>query len=161
MWRRHRHLLMCPEYCRRCGRLLGATAETLGHVSRGANCKGGRRQNHTDGRFAGPPLPQVCCLSNSRLGCMLVQTQSTGSCPGSGVEDVTISAPSHRLNVLSCTACLFVQDGEPFSPFSRSIVAANEDMLPSILEKTVPATKSLMEKGIDLSPWFVPEGYKV
>ena len=56
---------------------------------------------------------------------------------------------------------LVVQDGEPFSPFSRSIVVANEGMLPNILEKTVPATKSLMEKGIDLSPWFVPEGYKV
>ncbi|CAK0745527.1 Phosphatase impl1, chloroplastic [Coccomyxa viridis] len=52
-------------------------------------------------------------------------------------------------------------DGKPFSPFSRSIVVANEGMLPNILEKTVPATKSLMEKGIDLSPWFVPEGYKV
>jgi len=54
-----------------------------------------------------------------------------------------------------------LQDGEPFTPFSRSIVCANEGMLPNILEKTVPATKALMEKGIDLSPWFVPEGYKV
>ena len=56
---------------------------------------------------------------------------------------------------------MHMQDGQPFTPFSRSIVAANEAMLPAILEKTAPATKALMEKGIDLSPWFVPEGYKV
>ena len=74
-----------------------------------------------------------------------------------------MSSSVHHLIEL-CSALqymLVVQDGEPFSPFSRSIVVANEGMLPNILEKTVPATKSLMEKGIDLSPWFVPEGYKV
>jgi myo-inositol-1(or 4)-monophosphatase len=54
-----------------------------------------------------------------------------------------------------------MQDGQPFTPFSRSIVAANEAMLSAILEKTIPATRALMEKGIDLSPWFVPEGYQV
>ena len=66
-------------------------------------------------------------------------------------------APSMPVYWFPCT----LQYGEPFPPFSRSIVCANEGMLPNILEKTVPATKALMEKGIDLSPWFVPEGYKV
>ena len=54
-----------------------------------------------------------------------------------------------------------MQDGKPFSPFSRSIVAANDGIHPAILEKTEPATKGMIERGIDLSPWFVPEGYKV
>ncbi len=59
------------------------------------------------------------------------------------------------------SAKISTMDGRPFSVFSRSILAANEGIHPAILEKTKVKTDALREKGIDLSPWFVPEGYKV
>lgn len=58
-------------------------------------------------------------------------------------------------------AKITTMDGQPFSVFSRSVLAANEGIHPAILKKTKVKTEVLMQRGIDLSPWFVPEGYEV
>ncbi|CAL8460782.1 g313 [Coccomyxa elongata] len=57
-------------------------------------------------------------------------------------------------------AKITTMDGRPFTVFSRSVLAANEVIHSSILERTQPETEALMQKGIDLSPWFLPEGYQ-
>lgn len=57
-------------------------------------------------------------------------------------------------------AKITTMDGRPFTVFSRSVLATNEAIHSSILEKTQPKTEALMRKGIDLSPWFLPEGYQ-
>ena len=57
-------------------------------------------------------------------------------------------------------AKITTMDGRPFTVFSRSVLAAAEGIHSSILQKTQPKTEALMQKGIDLSPWFLPEGYQ-
>lgn len=57
-------------------------------------------------------------------------------------------------------AKITTMDGRPFTVFSRSVLASNEVIHSSILEKTQPKTEALMQKGIDFSPWFLPEGYQ-
>ncbi|CAD7704132.1 unnamed protein product [Ostreobium quekettii] len=52
-------------------------------------------------------------------------------------------------------------DGLAFSVFDRSVLATNGYVHGAILEKTEPATEKLLEDGVDLSPWFIPEGYGV
>ena len=50
-------------------------------------------------------------------------------------------------------------DGEPFSVFSRSLLASNGVIHEAILEHTAPKTEGLRKKGLDFSPWYVPSGY--
>ena len=52
-------------------------------------------------------------------------------------------------------------DGRPYSVFERSILASNTVLHDAILDKTKEETEALLEAGIDLSPWFIPEGYSV
>lgn len=53
-------------------------------------------------------------------------------------------------------------DGLPYSVFSRSLLATNDALHEAIQEHTEPAIVKLREQdGIDFSPWFVPEGFKV
>jgi myo-inositol-1(or 4)-monophosphatase len=52
-------------------------------------------------------------------------------------------------------------DGLAFSVFQRSILASNGALHGAIQEKTEAATSELRERGVDLSPWFVPKGYRV
>lgn len=58
-------------------------------------------------------------------------------------------------------AKITTMDGQPFTVFSRSVLAANDGIHPAILEKTQVKTEGLMGRGIDMSPWFLPEGYQV
>jgi len=50
-------------------------------------------------------------------------------------------------------------DGGPFSVFDRSILAVGPKLYPRVLEKTRPSVETLLSEGVDLSRWFVPEGY--
>ena len=50
-------------------------------------------------------------------------------------------------------------EGEPFSVFSRSVLASNGALHADILEYVEPKTKGLRKNGVDLSPWFIPSGY--
>lgn len=52
-------------------------------------------------------------------------------------------------------------DGLPYSVFQRSVLVSNDSLHESLLERMDPATAELREAGVDLSPWFVPEGYGV
>lgn len=45
--------------------------------------------------------------------------------------------------------------------FSRSVLAANKAVHGAVLEQTRAATMKLASQGMDLSPWFVPEGYRI
>ena len=58
-------------------------------------------------------------------------------------------------------ATITTMEGKPFSVFSRSVLAANPGIHPGILAKTQPKTEGLREKGVDPSPWYIPEGYRV
>ena len=58
-------------------------------------------------------------------------------------------------------ATITTMEGQPFTVFSRSVLAANPGIHSAILAKTQPKTEGLRQQGVDLSPWFVPEGYKV
>lgn len=52
-------------------------------------------------------------------------------------------------------------DGRAFSVFDRSVLVSNGYLHESILEKTDPVTTKLVEGGVNLSQWFVPDGYGV
>ncbi|KAL4442054.1 hypothetical protein ABPG77_011315 [Micractinium sp. CCAP 211/92] len=52
-------------------------------------------------------------------------------------------------------------DGRAFSVFDRSVLVSNGYLHEAILAKTEPATARLLDQGIDLSQWFVPQGYRV
>lgn len=52
-------------------------------------------------------------------------------------------------------------DGLPYSVFQRSVLVSNDALHEALLEKTDAATAGLREAGVDLSPWFVPDGYGV
>jgi len=52
-------------------------------------------------------------------------------------------------------------DGLPYSVFQRSVLVTNDALHGALLAETDPATAALREAGVDLSPWFVPEGYGV
>ena len=45
--------------------------------------------------------------------------------------------------------------------FSRSVLAANTAVHGAVLERTRATTEGLAAGGMDLNPWFVPEGYCV
>ncbi len=45
--------------------------------------------------------------------------------------------------------------------FSRSLLAASGAIHGDVLERTRAATEELAAGGMDLSPWFVPEGYQI
>ena len=51
--------------------------------------------------------------------------------------------------------------GTAYSVFERSILASNDRLHEQVLQKTEPATDALLANGVDLSPWFVPEGYRI
>ena len=51
-------------------------------------------------------------------------------------------------------------EGGPFSVFSRTILATNGHLHPSILEQTDAKTKALRKNDVDFDPWFIPSGYK-
>jgi myo-inositol-1(or 4)-monophosphatase len=52
-------------------------------------------------------------------------------------------------------------DGRAFSVFDRSVVVSNGALHEQLLAQMEPATAKLVAGGIDLSPWFIPEGYRV
>ena len=52
-------------------------------------------------------------------------------------------------------------DGLPYSVFQRSVLVSNDALHEALLERTDAATAGLREAGVDLSPWFVPDGYGV
>lgn len=53
-------------------------------------------------------------------------------------------------------------DGRAFSVFDRSVVVSNGSVHRALLDKMEPVLGYLVEEeGIDLSPWFVPQGYGV
>ncbi|KAK9846510.1 hypothetical protein WJX81_005689 [Elliptochloris bilobata] len=58
-------------------------------------------------------------------------------------------------------ALVTTMDGEPFSVFSRSVLAANEGVHGAIVARTRAATTALAAEGMDFSPWFVPQGYRI
>jgi myo-inositol-1(or 4)-monophosphatase len=58
-------------------------------------------------------------------------------------------------------ATVTTMEGQPFTVFSRSVLAANPGIHAAILAQTQPKTEGLRQQGMDLSPWFVPDGYKV
>ena len=45
--------------------------------------------------------------------------------------------------------------------FDRSVVVSNGFLHEQLLQQMEPATSGLLREGIDLSQWFVPEGYQV
>ncbi len=52
-------------------------------------------------------------------------------------------------------------DNRAFSVFERSVLVSNGALHAAVLEQTEPATADLLKRGVDLSPWFIPEGYRV
>lgn len=58
-------------------------------------------------------------------------------------------------------ASVTTMQGLAFSVFDRSMLVSNGYLHEAILEKVEPATDKLVEKGVDLSQWFVPKGYNV
>ncbi|EFJ42172.1 hypothetical protein VOLCADRAFT_107362 [Volvox carteri f. nagariensis] len=58
-------------------------------------------------------------------------------------------------------ATITTMDGRPFSVFERSMLASNGHLHQQMLDGTAPKTRALLERGVDLSPWFVPLGVKV
>ncbi|KAK9819934.1 hypothetical protein WJX72_004094 [[Myrmecia] bisecta] len=52
-------------------------------------------------------------------------------------------------------------EGKPYTVFDRSIVAAGPTLHGHILDVTKGPTQQLRKQGQDLSPWFVPKGYKL
>ena len=52
-------------------------------------------------------------------------------------------------------------DGLAFSVFSRSLLASNDALHGALLKETDAATAGLRDRGVDLSPWYVPKGYRV
>mmetsp|Transcript_12429 Transcript_12429/g.25001 ORF Transcript_12429/g.25001 Transcript_12429/m.25001 type:complete len:397 (+) Transcript_12429:3-1193(+) len=58
-------------------------------------------------------------------------------------------------------ATVTTMDGRAFSVFDRSVLVSNGYLHEAILEKTEPVTAKLLDRGVDLSQWFIPEGYSV
>ncbi|EFJ33185.1 hypothetical protein SELMODRAFT_167524 [Selaginella moellendorffii] len=50
-------------------------------------------------------------------------------------------------------------DGGEFSVFDRSVLVSNGVIHPKLLDRISPATKSLVNQGLDFSQWYKPEGY--
>lgn len=57
--------------------------------------------------------------------------------------------------------CVTTMSGNAYSVFERSILATNDYMRAELLEKMEPTTMDLVHSGVDLSPWYVPKGYRV
>eukprot|EP00892_Ulva_mutabilis_P003387 jgi/Ulvmu1/141/UM001_0145.1 len=51
--------------------------------------------------------------------------------------------------------------GTAYSVFERSVLVSNGSIHEAILEKTEAATDKLLQDDIDMSPWFIPEGYSL
>lgn len=51
--------------------------------------------------------------------------------------------------------------GTAYSVFERSVLVSNGSIHGEILKKTEPATDKLLADDIDLSPWYIPEGYSL
>lgn len=58
-------------------------------------------------------------------------------------------------------ATVTTMDARAFSVFDRSVLVSNGYLHEAILAKTEPATTKLVENGVDLSQWFIPQGYSV
>ncbi len=52
-------------------------------------------------------------------------------------------------------------DGRAYSVFERSLLASNDALYDALLKDIEPKTMEVLEQGADLSPWFIPNGYKV
>lgn len=52
-------------------------------------------------------------------------------------------------------------DGLPHSVFARSVLVSNDGIHDELLGVMDGATAGLREAGVDLSPWYVPDGYGV
>lgn len=51
-------------------------------------------------------------------------------------------------------------EGDPYSVFSRSVLATNGLLHEEILKEVAQKTKGLKNKGVELDPWFIPSGYE-
>lgn len=51
--------------------------------------------------------------------------------------------------------------GEDYNVFERSVLASNTALHDILLEQIGEETSQLVQSGVDLSPWFVPPGYRV
>jgi myo-inositol-1(or 4)-monophosphatase len=52
-------------------------------------------------------------------------------------------------------------DGRAFSVFDRSVLVTNGALHGAMLARTEPRVAALQREGVDLSPWFIPEGHRV
>ncbi|GFH07592.1 inositol-1-monophosphatase [Haematococcus lacustris] len=52
-------------------------------------------------------------------------------------------------------------EGQPYSVFDRSMLVSNGHLHAALLDYTRPRTEQLREAGVDLSPWFIPPGFKL
>jgi myo-inositol-1(or 4)-monophosphatase len=52
-------------------------------------------------------------------------------------------------------------DGRAFSVFDRSVVVSNSFLHGELLKRMEPKVAKLLDDGIDLSPWYIPKGYKI
>jgi len=52
-------------------------------------------------------------------------------------------------------------NGCAFSVFDRTLLAANDALWAGVKAETAKSVTRLVEEGQDLSPWFIPEGYRV
>jgi myo-inositol-1(or 4)-monophosphatase len=51
--------------------------------------------------------------------------------------------------------------GTAYNVFERSMLASNDRVHAALLETIEPATTALLDQGVDLSPWYIPEGYSL
>lgn len=56
---------------------------------------------------------------------------------------------------------LTTADGLAYSVFDRSLLATNDALYEKVLAVTEPQTSAMLKEGVSLSPWFVPQGYRV
>lgn len=56
-------------------------------------------------------------------------------------------------NLTEFESCLFL--------YSRSVLASNGSVHKALLEYIEPATAKLLDDGVDLSPWYIPKGYRI
>ena len=127
------HGCCCPSR-RHVGRILGVSSQALGHGGGGSGGGGGgrHRDHHGWARLFG-------CVG----GITAVVLAWCRALPPAHPAPLTPSHPSL------------------LAVFDRSVVVSNGFLHKQLLQTMEPATSGLLQEGIDLSQWFVPEGYSV
>lgn len=52
-------------------------------------------------------------------------------------------------------------DGTAYSVFDRSLLASNDGLYDKLQPLLEDKHQKLLDKGVEMSPWFIPEGYGV